>query len=123
MSIPELSINPLAGRLSYFFESINFRDFVRLLAPFSPKASEDDKLRLMFDVLDVDGDGALSAEDLEQMLHYMAGSSLDNEQLQEIIAQVMKDVGAAPRGITFAQYRGALKARTGDLNVSIPVDA
>ena len=55
LSIPELSINPLAKRLAYLFESINFREFLGLLAPFSPAASRDDKLRFMFNVYDVDG--------------------------------------------------------------------
>lgn len=55
LSIPELSINPLAKRLAYFFESINFKEFLGLLAAFSCKASRDDKLRFMFNVFDVDG--------------------------------------------------------------------
>ena len=55
MSIPELSINPLAKRLAYLFESINFREFLGLLAPLSAAASRDDKLRCMFAVYDVDG--------------------------------------------------------------------
>lgn len=58
LSIPELSINPLAKRLAYLFESINFREFVGLLAPFSRAASRDDKLRAMFSVYDVDGERA-----------------------------------------------------------------
>lgn len=122
MSIPELSINPLAQRLSFFFESINFREFVALLAPFSPKASEEDKLRLMFNVLDVDGDGLLCAEDLETMLRYLAGSTLDAQQVHDLIAKTFLQVGASEGGITFAQYCAALQGKWGDLTISVPVD-
>jgi ATP-dependent DNA ligase len=39
------------------FESVNFLDFARLLAAFSDRASYDDKVRFIFRVYDVDGDG------------------------------------------------------------------
>lgn len=55
LTIPELSINPLAQRLSFLVESINFKDFVVFLSRFSSKASQEEKLRGMFDVYDVDG--------------------------------------------------------------------
>ena len=55
LSIPELSINPLAKRLAYVYDNINFKEFVGMLAPYSAKASRDDKLRAMFQVYDVDG--------------------------------------------------------------------
>jgi serine/threonine-protein phosphatase 2B regulatory subunit len=61
LSIPELSINPLAKRLAYFFESINFKEFVAMLAPYSTSASQDDKLLHMFQVHDVDGELPCSA--------------------------------------------------------------
>jgi hypothetical protein len=39
------------------FESVNFLEFVKLLAPFSGRVSADDKLNFLFTVYDVDGDG------------------------------------------------------------------
>lgn len=39
------------------FESVNFVDFVRLLAAFSDRAAYDDKVKFVFKVYDVDGDG------------------------------------------------------------------
>jgi len=41
------------------FESVNFLEFVKLLAPFTSRVSVDDKLNFLFTVFDVDGDGAL----------------------------------------------------------------
>lgn len=55
LSIPELSINPLAQRLSFMVEGVNFRDFVKLVSTFSTRASREQKLKLMFDVYDYDG--------------------------------------------------------------------
>ena len=39
------------------FESVNFLEFVKLLAPFRPHVPVDEKLALLFAVFDVDGDG------------------------------------------------------------------
>jgi hypothetical protein len=42
------------------FESVNFLEFVKLLAPFTGRVSEEDKLQFLFTVFDVDGDGGLT---------------------------------------------------------------
>ena len=39
------------------YESINFKEFVKLLSAFSARASKETKLQYMFLVYDVDGDG------------------------------------------------------------------
>lgn len=39
------------------FESVNFVDFARLLAAFSDRTSYEDKVKFIFWVYDVDGDG------------------------------------------------------------------
>lgn len=39
------------------FESVNFLDFAQLLAAFSDRASYEDKVKFIFWVYDVDGDG------------------------------------------------------------------
>ncbi|KAG2423572.1 hypothetical protein HXX76_015212 [Chlamydomonas incerta] len=95
LSIPELSINPLAQRLVRAAECPNFRDFVRLVAPFSPRASRDDRLAFIFSVYDVDGDGYISREDMAMMLKQLAGSSLSEEDTHAIISRVLAQVGAA----------------------------
>ncbi|KAL4424997.1 hypothetical protein ABPG77_002882 [Micractinium sp. CCAP 211/92] len=122
LSIPELSINPLAKRLAYLFESINFREFVGLLAPFSRAASRDDKLRAMFSVYDVDGDGAISEEDMEIVLRQLAGSSLSDDELKSIIAKVMRSAGVGERGLTFPEYKAALEGLEVDLHVEVPLE-
>lgn len=50
LSIPELAISPLATRVVQVFQNLNFKDFVRLLAAFSDRASREEKLEFMFRV-------------------------------------------------------------------------
>lgn len=121
LSIPELSINPLAKRLAYFFESINFKEFLGLLAAFSCKASRDDKLRFMFNVFDVDGDGAIDEEDLTLILRQLAGSGLSEEEVGSLVNRVFAAAGASKeRGITFPEYRAALEGTQITLQVDVP---
>lgn len=122
LAIPELSINPLAKRLAYMFESINFKELVGILATMRPAASREDKLRTMFHVYDVDGDGAISEEDMEIVLRQLAGSSLSDEELKSIIRKVMKNAAASDRGLTFAEYRAALEGQEISLHVEVPID-
>ncbi len=52
------------------------QDFVLLLSAFSTRAAVEDKVHLMFAVYDSDGDGLVSADDMELMLRQLAGSTL-----------------------------------------------
>jgi serine/threonine-protein phosphatase 2B regulatory subunit len=52
------------------------QEFVRILAAFSARASREDRVRFLFDVYDMDGDGVVSREDLELILRQLAGTSL-----------------------------------------------
>ena len=60
------------------------QDFVHLLSAFSIRASTEDKAHLIFNVYDSDGDGLVSADDLELMLRQLAGSSLRSVSLQTL---------------------------------------
>jgi Ca2+-binding EF-hand superfamily protein len=46
----ELSINPLASRIVRMLDGCNFKEFARFLAAFSSRASQEKKLRFMFEV-------------------------------------------------------------------------
>lgn len=52
------------------------QEFVYLLSAFSIHASMEDKVHMIFNVYDSDGDGLVSGDDLELMLRQLAGSSL-----------------------------------------------
>lgn len=55
---------------------VQLQEFVYLLSAFSSRASVDDKVHLIFTVYDSDGDGLVSADDMELMLRQLAGSAL-----------------------------------------------
>ncbi|KFM26967.1 Calcineurin subunit B [Auxenochlorella protothecoides] len=120
LSIPELSINPLAQRLSFFVESINFKEFVTFLSGFSAKAGREEKLKVMFDVYDVDGDGFISEDDMAQTLRYLIGSTLAEAELRSVIERTMVAAGADAKGLTFAQYKEALGDTQLALNLEVP---
>jgi len=89
-AIPELSQNPLLGRLLSIFdknkdEEIQFSEFVGTLATLSDKGSQDAKLRFAFQVYDIDGDGFISNGELFQVLKMMVGTNLNDVQLQQIV--------------------------------------
>ena len=98
MGIPELSINPLSQRLVALFENTNFQDFVRKVSLFSDKAPFEEKLRFMFTVWDVDGDGRISQEDLEHVLRQRAGSSLNEGELRAVAQRVLREAGVEAGG-------------------------
>lgn len=55
---------------------VSSQDFVGVLSVFSKRASREDRLRFIFTVYDMDGDGHVATEDLELMLRQLAGRSL-----------------------------------------------
>lgn len=108
MNIPELSINPLAHRLERIFESVNFRDFVYLLSAFSVRAAVEDKVNLIFMMYDSDGDGLVSADDMELMLRQLAGSTLSDGECRSLVSRALKQAHAKS-GLSREQFSSALK--------------
>lgn len=90
MAIPSLSSNPLLDRVLSVFDtnndhSVDFREFVRALAIFSPEVDKKEKLMFTFKMYDIDGDGKISNRDLFRTLQIMVGSNLTDVQLQQIV--------------------------------------
>ncbi|KAK3596496.1 hypothetical protein CHS0354_007402 [Potamilus streckersoni] len=99
LRIPELAINPLGDRIvhSFFLESndetVNFRQFMRVLARFRPTKSNhhknklntrEEKLKFAFHMYDLDGDDKISRDELLAVLHMMVGDNISEEQLCSI---------------------------------------
>jgi len=120
LSIPELSINPLSKRLAYFYDGINFREFVKMLAPYSAKATQDDKTRHVFAIWDVDGDGVVSKEDMELIVRQAGGSSLTDNEIAAVVGRVFEKAGAGERGLDLPQFKLALERTPVGLHVEIP---
>jgi serine/threonine-protein phosphatase 2B regulatory subunit len=100
LSVPELAINPLAQRVVQLLGACNFKDFAALLSAFSARGSRAEALRFMFSVHDVDGDGLISAADLQTVARARAGGALADEQLAALVQRVLP--GGKP--LTFEQF-------------------
>lgn len=109
MGIPELSINPLAQRLVRMVESANFTEFVRVLAAFSPRSPREDKVRFIFEVYDVDGDGVVSREDMSVVLRQLGGAGLADAGVQELIDRAFGEAGVKGEGLRPGDFAAALK--------------
>lgn len=93
--IPELSLNPICNRVIELFDvnqsnQINFRDFVRTLWIFAPKASEELKLKFAFEIFDVDGDGKINESDLYYILNIMVGKQFQSQKLSQIVSTLIQ---------------------------------
>lgn len=123
LNIPELSINPLTRRLEHMFDSVNFKEFVTILAPFSARATHNDKVAFIFGVYDLDGDGAVSREDLELLLRQLAGTAFSDEQIKEVVQSALEEAGAATKGeLTLIDFQKSLqRADLSAMKVEVPL--
>ena len=95
LMIPELAMNPLVPRIVEIFDGVNFAQFVQLLSAFGPKASRDAKLAFVFRFYDVDGDGVISERDVMHVFRLLVGDNLDEEALERIVWQTIRDMRTA----------------------------
>lgn len=69
------------------------------------------------------GDGAINEEDLTLILRQLAGSSLTDAEVSNLVRRVFAAAGASSeRGLTFAEYREALAGTQIGLQVEVPVE-
>ena len=62
---------------------VDFKEFVKALSAFALKqpSKEDEKLRFLFRVYDLDGDGLLSQEEMRAILRKIVGPSLTETEM------------------------------------------
>ena len=89
--IKTLSREYMNKRIAYFCDGINFKEFVRILAPYSRRASREDTLRALFGVWDVNGDGCVCHEDVELLIRQAGGAHLREEEVQRVVDRVMEE--------------------------------
>ncbi|CAD5116263.1 DgyrCDS5171 [Dimorphilus gyrociliatus] len=96
LTIPELAINPLADRITQAFftanpKAVNFKTFTRILATFLPHPSKrEDKLKLIFNLYDIDNDKKIHKEELMTVLQMMVGSNISDKRLADIVDKTME---------------------------------
>ncbi|CAB4029068.1 calcineurin B homologous 1 [Paramuricea clavata] len=122
--IPELAINPLNERIidSFYFhcsdideqEGCNFREFMKTLAHFrrcskrgqNPLNTEEEKLKFIFSIYDIDKDGNITKADLLKILEMMVGVSIGKEQLELIAHRTIQDADAdSDDAIDFEEFK------------------
>eukprot|EP00899_Mesostigma_viride_P003781 jgi/Mesvir1/13403/Mv16490-RA.1 len=122
LSVPEIAVNPLSHRLIRVFEMVNFKDFVLLLGAFSRAASREEKLEFIFKILDVDGDGMLSREDVLHTLKAMAGTFTPPEKLEAVCDLALDEVGVAPGdGISLDLFMQVMADNDVKMQIDIPI--
>ena len=128
MAIPELAISPLAPRIVQMFQNQNFKDVVRMSSALSSKATREERLRFMFHCYDVDRDGVVSRSDLETITRHLVGSSISQEDFDQLISKAfgelrkMRGGEEDAGGVTFEEF-AALLARVDTLPaVKVPLE-
>ena len=122
LSIPELSINPLSQRLAYLCDGMNFKDFVRMISPYSRNATKEDRIKHLFNVWDVNGDGLICREDVEMMMRQAGGSQLSNDEVNRVVDKVMDACGAGEEGLDVAAFFEAMQNTPISLSVQVPTE-
>ena len=78
----------------------------------------------------MDRDGLISLSDLETIVKHLVGSSLNEEQVAELITRAMAELaqmrkknagGESEGGITFAEFQRIMKGTTKLPTVKVPV--
>ena len=97
-------------------DGVNYRGFVKFLAAFSGRASRQAKAAFMVECYDVDGDGAISRDDLRSMLQYMTSGQLGEEEVELVLARCVAEAG--PAGVTADHFLRS--AGLGELVAEVP---
>ncbi|XP_049837219.1 dual oxidase-like [Schistocerca gregaria] len=124
----ELTINEFAEALSMRADSefvrkmfalvdkdhngfISFREFLDMLVIFS-KGTAEDKVKLMFDMYDINGHGKLTREDFKDMIKSLietANSDVDQTHLDDLIVSMLRNAGLADKNvITLEDFQSLL---------------
>ena len=110
-SVPGVDKNPLGERICKLFTQstgttaydidsegrkniVDFREFLRALSLFhqSAQSKEEEKLRFLFRVYDLDQDGLLSAEEVRLTVKKIVGESIEETHLHQIVDRTMADL-------------------------------
>ena len=102
-TLPDVDKNPLGDRIWRILtksgeNSIDFKEFVKALATFNDKGNEEEKIKFLFNIYDIDGDGFVTKEELFVILKSLVGNSLTNAQLEQISTKTIDDVDTTGEG-------------------------
>lgn len=123
MSVPEFAMNPLAQRLLKMVDGLNFKDFVAFLSTFSPRASIEEKIGLIFKVYDSDGNGKVTFNDILEVLRDLTGSFMSDDQREDVLTQLLQEAGYTMDSCLFLDDFIKIFANSDmKMEVEVPVD-
>ncbi|KAG0480036.1 hypothetical protein HPP92_010894 [Vanilla planifolia] len=123
LSIPEFSLNPLSQRLLKITDGLNFKDFVAFLSAFSPKASFQQKIGLIFRVYDIDGKGRVTFKDQMEVLRDLTGSFMQEEQREQVLVHLLNEAGyTRDASLLLDDFIKILSKCNMKMEVEVPVD-
>ncbi|KAI4484346.1 hypothetical protein M0802_013141 [Mischocyttarus mexicanus] len=106
--------------------TISLQEFIDAMNEFAGK-SADDKIKFLFKVYDIDGDGLIQHRELEHVMRACMeenGMKFSDEQIEDLTIALFEDADACNRGaITFEGLKKQLEKHDGLLeNLSISID-
>ncbi|XP_076647096.1 NADPH oxidase [Halictus rubicundus] len=106
--------------------AISLQEFLDAMHQFAGK-SPDDKIKFLFKVYDIDGDGLIQLRELEHVMRACMeenGMEFSDEQIKELTIALFEDADQANRGeITYEALKNQLEKHGGLLeNLSISID-
>ncbi|XP_003425313.2 NADPH oxidase 5 [Nasonia vitripennis] len=106
--------------------TISLQEFLDAMHQFAGK-TPDDKIRFLFKVYDIDGDGLIQLRELEHVLRACMeenGMSFSDEQIEDLTIALFEDADQGNRGaITFEALKRQLEKHEGLLeNLTISID-
>lgn len=124
--MPEFRHNPLRKRLKDYWreewelqnDQISFFQFTSLFDVFSSEALKKEKLRFLYGVYDVDGDGLVSRKDLKEILELVT-KQMNDEDLDYLVESVFQECDLnVDDNIDFAEFTKVL-AQSGTKKISL----
>ncbi|KAL0225146.1 hypothetical protein RCL1_003058 [Eukaryota sp. TZLM3-RCL] len=120
--LPELLHNPLKHRVLALIPQdekekddklIDFKQFITTLNVFSPKADRKTKLKAAFEIFDLNDDGVIAADDLEQIIKFIIGNfhDLSDEQIHFLVSKSLKEADTDGNGeLDFEEFSRTMES-------------
>jgi serine/threonine-protein phosphatase 2B regulatory subunit len=127
LKIPQLAANPLLARIVRLFDKdgndeVEFNEFIGALATFHSGTSQD-KLKFVFKIYDIDGDGFISNGELFKVLKMMVGDNLNDVQLQQLVDKTIIKADTDNDGkVSFDEFLAIVDNKSSD-KLKLNIDA
>ena len=109
VNIPEFQNNPLRYHIAQYMsleknsEAINFESFIKLIDIFKNNKTEK-QYKFMYELFDFDKDGKISSEDMLINFKLLLGSSLNEEQIIEIVDKTISEYSSDGKYINYNDF-------------------